>query len=29
MCTASVGDIIMGNAVIQELMAKPDLDLGT
>jgi len=27
MCTASVGDIIMGNAVIQELMAKPDLDL--
>ncbi len=27
MCTASVGDIIMENALIQELMAKPDLDL--
>ena len=27
MCTASVGDIIMGNEMMQELMAKPELDL--
>jgi len=27
MCTASVGDIIMENQMIQDLMAKPNLDL--
>ena len=27
MCTTSVGDIIIGNEMFQELMAKPGLDL--